>query len=191
MSYFKFSEYEVIPKEPYRIIHNCSGCGCKMIYVNTNHFRVNANGNCIDVWMIYQCSKCKHTYNLPIYERVNPARIAKKEYKEVLVNNEKLIFQYGTNTQLMRHNKVEIAWSNISYEIVGIKPMGATLVDNIVIHNPYGLKVRTEKVVADIMQISRKNIQSMIRNQLLVFSNKSLKRTTMVQSKQEVCKGSF
>ncbi|HAH17569.1 MAG TPA: hypothetical protein DCL29_00905 [Eubacterium sp.] len=32
-----------------------------MEFVNSKRFRVNANGNSVDVWLIYRCKKCKHS----------------------------------------------------------------------------------------------------------------------------------
>ena len=34
------------------VIHKCSGCNKKMPFVNSGKFRVNANGNNVDVWLI-------------------------------------------------------------------------------------------------------------------------------------------
>ena len=45
MCYEKITHYQIIPKEAYKVIRNCSGCGCKMQYISTEEFRVNANGN--------------------------------------------------------------------------------------------------------------------------------------------------
>lgn len=45
MSYLRKLEYTVIPEESFHIIRNCSGCGCKTVFHNTNSFRVNANGH--------------------------------------------------------------------------------------------------------------------------------------------------
>ena len=44
-------------------------------------FRVNANGNILDIWLIYQCVECKHTLNLAIYERKKASSITKEEYQ--------------------------------------------------------------------------------------------------------------
>ena len=87
MSYLR--KYEVIPVDTYKIIRQCSGCGCKSTFVSTNNFRVNANGNKIDVWLIYQCSKCRHTYNLTIYERIKAKDLNQEEYN-------RLIFKFHT-----------------------------------------------------------------------------------------------
>ena len=51
------------------VLHRCGGCGKKQPFVNTGKFRVNANGSRLDVWLIFRCSKCKHSWNLTVYER--------------------------------------------------------------------------------------------------------------------------
>ena len=40
--------------------------GRSKIFFNSGKFRVNANGNRIDIWLIYWCKKCKHSWNLSI-----------------------------------------------------------------------------------------------------------------------------
>ena len=44
-----------------RVFHRCGGCGKKQEFLNSGKFRVNANGNKVDVWLIYRCKKCKHS----------------------------------------------------------------------------------------------------------------------------------
>lgn len=51
---------------------------------------VNANGNRVDVWLIYRCKKCKHSWNLTIYERKKPAKIAPQEYELFMENDAEL-----------------------------------------------------------------------------------------------------
>ena len=122
MCYLEKIEYEIVPKESLAVIRNCPGCGKKTYFTNTKRFRVNANGNRLDVWLIYQCEKCKHTYKLAIYERVKASSLPEKEYQRFLSNDEQLAEMYGRNYQLFRKNRAEI-----------------------VIHNPCGLKIRPEK----------------------------------------------
>lgn len=111
MSYCNQSEYKIVPTESFKIKLKCQKCGRKMLFVNTGCFRVNANGNKLDVWLIYQCKKCKHTKNLTIYERRNAAKINPEEYELFLCNDETLARKYGTDVNLFRRNKSEIAWS--------------------------------------------------------------------------------
>lgn len=80
MSYLKKLEYELVLNESFLIVRRCSGCGRKTRFQNAKKFRVNANGNRLDVWLIYQCELCKHTYNLAIYERQSVSSIPKEEY---------------------------------------------------------------------------------------------------------------
>ena len=75
----------------------------KMHYRNTNKFRINANGNKLDVWLIYQCKKCKHTLNIPIYERVSPQKIPKELYEGFLANDEELALRYAADPALFKN----------------------------------------------------------------------------------------
>ena len=88
MSYLKKIEYEIVLDKSFKVVRNCSGCGMKTNYINTKRFRVNANGSKLDVWLIYQCEKCKHTYNLTIYERQKTISIPKEEYKQYTYGEE-------------------------------------------------------------------------------------------------------
>ncbi len=90
-----------------KILHKCSGCGKKMHFVNTGRFRVNANGNKVDIWLIYQCARCKHSLNLTVYERRKPNRIPQEEYRRFLENDEDLALQYGNDKAFLKRNRVE------------------------------------------------------------------------------------
>lgn len=100
MSYLKKIEYELIVKESFRVIRNCPKCGGKAHFVNTDKFRVNANGNKLDIWLIYRCVECKHTLNLAIYERQKVSLIPKDEYRRFLDNDEELAQMYGKDVRL-------------------------------------------------------------------------------------------
>lgn len=76
------------------VIRNCSGCGKKSYFINMKRFRVNTNGNRLDVWLIYQCENCKHTYNFTIHERAKVSSLPEKEYQHLLSNDERLAEMY-------------------------------------------------------------------------------------------------
>lgn len=180
MSYLKTKAYQIIPKESYKIIRNCSGCGGKAIYENTCHFRINANGNKLDVWLIYQCRKCKHTYNLSIYERIKPQMIQRDEYEGFLANNPALAKIYGLNKQLMAKNKVEVDWNDLAYELVGESLEGTLGIGSIEIQNPYGLKLRTEKVLSEILQISRNKVKLLEKEGIIAIEQSVLGKITKI-----------
>lgn len=167
MSYFKKTEYEIVPTQSFTILRNCSGCGRKTCFKNTNRFRVNANGNKLDVWLIYQCEKCRHTFNITIYERQSPASIPKEEYRGFLENDEQLAMRYGTDTGLFTRNRAEIDFDHIDYRF---KKLSETIKSDacegremITIQNPYGLKIRLEKLAADILGMSRNQIKKQMQ----------------------------
>ena len=110
MSYLKKMEYEIVLKDSFWVIRNCPKCGRKTYFKNTRKFRVNANGNKLDAWLIYQCEECKHTLNISIYERRKVSSIPKEEYQRFLKNDEQFAEMHGKNVQLFRKNKVTL-WS--------------------------------------------------------------------------------
>lgn len=163
MCYVRKYQYKIKPTESYKLIRNCPGCGAKSLYYNTNNFCVNANGDKIDVWLIYQCQNCKHTFNLSIYERVKVDDIQRNLYERFLKNDVLLSNKYGIDKTIFSKNKVAIDLKNLNYKIealsnsiefdknfVKFKPG-----DLIEVENCYGLRIRTDKIVADILNVSR------------------------------------
>lgn len=161
MSYLNTIEYRILPRHAYKIQRNCSGCKGKSNYINTGNFRVNANGNRIDVWLIYQCEKCRHTYNLTVHERVKPTEIPEENYKRFLANDAKLALEYGMNKALLAKNKAFISDEDMGYELLP-KASVEKLETQIILHNPYELKVRNDKLVSEILQISRSKAKKML-----------------------------
>ena len=166
MCYLEKIEYEIVPKGSLPVLHNCSGCGRKTVFQNTKKFRVNPNGNRLDVWLIYQCGRCKHTYNLAVYERAKVSSVSQKEYQCFLANDEELAEKYGRNFRFFQKNKAEVDLESLDYQFVRVK--GITDSTNlkgwveITVHNPYGLKVRPEKQIAEILGLSRSQIKKLM-----------------------------
>ena len=164
MSCFPVTEYEVIPTETYKILRNCSGCGSKTVYHNTNRFRVNANGKQIDIWLIYQCSKCKHTYNLSIHSRINRSALDKAEYEALLRNDQEIVYQYGLDRILFQQNGAEI-FGEPSYVLRNIgEGMGG---DSIRFRNPYHLRIRYDKLISECLEISRAEAKKVLETGVL------------------------
>lgn len=167
MSYLRKIEYEIILKESFSVIRNCAGCGRKTRFQNTKKFRINANGSKLDVWLIYQCEKCRHTLNLAIYERQKASSIPKAEYQRFLGNDEQFAEMYGKTVQLFRKNKAEIDFEQLPYDIVKLhestEHSDSTERILLQIHNSYELKIRPEKQIAEILGLSRSQVQKMMQ----------------------------
>ena len=91
-----------------KVYHRCGGCGKKQEFLNSGKFRVNANGNRVDVWLIYRCKKCKHSWNLTIYERRKPSKISSEEYELLMENDFELANQYGNDIEFLKRNNAEL-----------------------------------------------------------------------------------
>lgn len=166
MSYSKKLEYEIILKDSFLIIKCCPKCNRKTHFKNTKKFRINANNNKLDIWLIYQCKECKHTLNLAIYERQIVSSIPKEEYQYFLKNNEQLAEMYGKNIKLFKKNKAEIDFGKLDYDIVKrnetIENSGFVGQIFITINNPYMLKIRPEKQIAMVLGLSRNQVKNFL-----------------------------
>ena len=80
-----------------KVFHRCGGCGKKQEFVNSGKFRVNANGNRVDVWLIYRCKKCKHSWNLTIHERIRSSKLKKDDYELFLENDYEFAMKHGSD----------------------------------------------------------------------------------------------
>ena len=99
-------EYWIKSEQSFEILHACAGCKRKQSFVNTGYFRVNANSNKLDVWLIYQCQKCRHTLNIPIFERISPAKLDRELYEKFLENNAELAEEYGKSFSFFKSKKL-------------------------------------------------------------------------------------
>lgn len=93
--------------ESIRVYHRCGGCGKKQEFLNSGKFRVNANGNNLDVWLIYRCKKCKHSWNLTIYVRIRPGKIPKELFGAFQANDVETATAYGRNIDFLKKNHAE------------------------------------------------------------------------------------
>lgn len=166
MSYLNKIEYEIVMEESFVIIRNCAGCGRKTLFRNTEKFRVNANGNKVDVWLIYQCENCKHTCNLTIYERQKPTAIPTEEYRRFLENDEELAKIYGRNLQFFKRNKADVHAQGITFHVEKRKEERTKEWCSqqilLAIHNPGGLKLRPEKQIAEALGLSRSQVKRLL-----------------------------
>ncbi len=180
--------YRIQPIGSYVVIRKCSKCGCKTKFINTNHFRVNANGNLIDVWLIYQCENCKNTFNVTIYERRKPSLIHPEEYHGFLDNEEALALQYGNDKSLFAKNGAEIDLSHGNYEVIKNNEIRYNSTEYR-IENPFLIKIRTEKIVADILFMSRKQVKEYVTQGLIRYEQNYLSENTIIFADPSACYG--
>lgn len=194
MTYHKTIEYKITPTDAYKIIRYCGGCNKKTTYVSTGSFRVNANGKHIDVWLIYQCEQCKHTYNLAIHERVKVTALDKVSLKRFTENDGKMAYGYGVDKTIFDKNQAVIDVAQLGYAIevvseAGVEPqpflLGATesglpVSYGLTIKNPSGLKLRTDKILSEILGKSRSQIKAMVKDSLIQYEGNHIGLATQI-----------
>lgn len=163
MSYGKKIEYLIVPEQSFAVLRSCSGCGTRTRFVNTKRFRVNANKSRLDVWLIYQCAACKHTLNLTIYERQRADQIPPEEYHKFLSNDEALAEEWGRNISFFMKNRAEIDEKSLTYHLEKLRNETLQSPQEVMIlHNPYHLKIRPERLASEVLGISRSGIKKLL-----------------------------
>lgn len=173
MSYQNKTEYKILPEARYKIRKNCAGCRSKQIFVSTGNFRINANGNLLDVWLIYQCERCKHTLNIPIYERVQAHKLSKEEYQAFLENNLELAHQYERDKAIFSRSHLEIAWDLLKYTLIPIKAETFDIQKdsiNVFVQNPFKIPVREDKLLTEILSLSRSQIKKLLKEERITIT---------------------
>lgn len=188
MSYLTKIEYEIVLSDSLPVIRGCSKCGVKTRFRNTKKFRVNANGNKLDVWLIYQCENCKHTLNLAIYERQKVTSLAKDEYMRFLSNDEELAERYGKNMQFFRKNKADIDFEGLNYDFVKLHEENSDCGEQILltIHNPYQLKIHPEKQIAEVLGLSRSQVKKLVEQGEIKLEKSSLQSISIALQAERV-----
>lgn len=164
----KTIEYTVIPTESYAVLRGCAGCGRKSRFESTGKFRVNANGSRLDVWLIYACTDCGHTYNLPVLERVRSRDVPRRQYARFLENDPALALACGTDRACFARCRAEIAGAP-AFRLAGpaAPPQSGECVR---VLNPHGLPLRADKLAAQLLGVSRTKLRALEKVGALAFT---------------------
>lgn len=166
MCYLKKYQWELIPDSLPIVKRSCPKCNEKTNYINSKKFRINASKNKIDIWLIYKCEKCKSTWNMTIYERIKPCNISKQEYDKFLSNDSELAKKYAFNLRIYSKNKAEIVLEHINYRSVQRELEAYYIKENELVIElvcKYPIDLRVDKLLSDILGISRSKIKSMYK----------------------------
>ena len=145
------------PVKPPAVRRQCPGCG-KGLYESTGRFRVNANGNRLDVWLIYRCMQC--------------GKLSEEKLLKYQENDEEEALRAAYSNFLMNQNRVEVLWETLEYEVEKsgreelmqephrISDQAAVIV--IRIRNEYGLPIRFGRLLAGELGISGGKVKTLV-----------------------------
>lgn len=156
-------KWRIIPSSQPEVIRSCPKCGNHTTYESTGCFRVNANQNNIDVWLIYQCNKCKSTWNLEILSRTNSNTIDKELYRKYLGNDPDLARCYAFDVPTHSRNKSTLCYDHITYEILGdsinLKELQEKIEIEVVCDYPLG--IRLDKILSKQLDTTREHVKKL------------------------------
>jgi len=171
MSYFKKIQWKIVANGNTKVVRNCPKCNKKSDFYSTEKFRINANKGNIDVWLIYKCGKCKSTWNMSIYERINIKDISMEEYDKFLANDKKLAESYGSNVEIHNKNKSELIMELDDYQVIekeiGNGEIEDTIKIELVLDQP--VKLRLDKLISSQLNISRTEVKRMYQEGFIYF----------------------
>lgn len=177
MSCLNEYKWKIEPERFPKVIRNCPKCGCKTEYINTGKFRVNANKNSLDVWIIFQCKKCKSTWNMSIYERVNPGDIYKDEYIGFLENDEELMRVYAFDERLYGRNKAEVSMDDIGFKVNKSSDWKQGEEDSVIdLSCDFPIKIRMDKFLSENLTLSRSSIKKLIEDGSITVGERNISK---------------
>lgn len=166
----KGAVWTIRPVKPPAVRRQCPGCG-KGVYESTGRFRVNANGNRLDVWLVYRCTHCGKSWNMEILDRVESGRLSEEKRLKYEENDKEEALRAACSSCLMNRNRVEALWETLEYEIEKsereelmqkphrISAEGAVIV--IRIRNEYGLPIRLGRLLSVELGISGRKLRTL------------------------------
>ena len=175
--------WKVVPSGIPTIIKNCPKCGNHSIFESSGNFRINANQSLIDVWLIYQCRKCKSTWNMELLSRVPSRSIDKELYQSYLQNDFILAKQYAFDAVVHSRNKVSINYDEISYDIIGdpILICEGSIVINL--NSDYPLELRLDKLLSKQLGLTRVAIKNLHKEgKIMVHNSSDIKKVNLNKS---------
>lgn len=156
-------DWEVIPLELPTVSKNCSRCKTKRRFYCSEKFRINANRQYLDVWLIYRCMKCDFTWNLPIYERYAVQDIDSDLYEAMKANDRAVAWRYAFDLERLRKYVYQVN-AELDYDI----RRHAYNIDSalyrycrIVIKLTFSCDIRLDKFLSRELKITRSKIKTM------------------------------
>lgn len=154
--------WQVAPLQCPLIRRHCSRCKSAMPFACSMKFRTNAHKKRIDVWLIYRCSACDETWNLPIHERVTVGDIALDEFQAIARNDPALAVRHAFNRQRLAHHGISVEDSSA----VAVRKsqesgcQGAALIEiHLALERP--CQMRLDRLLSSELAVTRNQLRSL------------------------------
>ena len=180
MSSLLHVEWTVLTAGSPQIKRLCGRCGCTRAFVSTGKFRLNANGNRLDAWLIYKCLTCGNRWNRALFERRALQSLSKELLEALQENNAEFARRVELSASTRTENRLPGGSTCFSIN----KRLLSSVVDDgisfsLTILNPGGCKLRVDRILAVGLGISRRSVYELADSgglRLVNGNQKSLKR---------------
>ncbi|MFH1726904.1 MAG: DUF1062 domain-containing protein [Pseudomonadota bacterium] len=175
-------EWRLVPTSVPKVKWLCGGCKSASLFESTGKFRVNAQKKTIDVWLIYSCTNCGHTWNASIYKRVSAKNLSAEEFLSFQRNDEPLALKYAFDFEMLKRNSAIID-QDIEFEVLGkdlnLKNLACNSEISIVIKGAYPVDLRLDKILSQKLGVSRNELKKLIDSGKIQIApkKKGLKRS--------------
>ncbi|MEJ3744312.1 DUF1062 domain-containing protein [Actinomycetes bacterium KLBMP 9797] len=88
----------------------CVDCRSESATTGEGRFRVNANGNLLDVWLLVRCVSCDRTSKLTVHERAPVRSLDPAALDGYQANDPELVAATLLDPLLARRNRVTLDW---------------------------------------------------------------------------------
>jgi hypothetical protein len=132
--------------------------------VCSKRFRLNFNGKLADIWLIYRCDACDHTYGLEIIERTPVSRIDPEPLSRATENDGRLAAGYARDLPLLKANGVRLLEGD-RWRIAARRssPPAVTRSAGLTIVFPEPLVVRMDRLLASSLGLKRSEVVRLVR----------------------------
>ena len=174
-------KWTVLSVETPHLLRPCGRCDSIRSFASTGKFRLNANGNRLDAWLIYACLACGRRWNRAILHR-RPINSVSQTLLLALQENDTALARKMALAPPDKSDE-EIIGSNPEFMLEKrlLTPIGSQcLSSRLTILNPSRNSVRLDKLLAAGLTLSRSMIHSLVAMGAIALacgSCKGLKRT--------------
>lgn len=94
--------WRITPLDYPRISRRCPNCARKTQFQCSGKFRINAQKQRLDIWLIYRCDDCSATWNYPLFERCAVRDIDAALLAAVSHNNSRAVQSFAFDLARLR-----------------------------------------------------------------------------------------
>lgn len=141
---------------------------------------MNANGNRLDAWLIYRCPICGRRWNRAVFHRRPVAEFGKDILERLQTNDQDLAERISRSRDFVAGLRTHTATEHFTVDLnvdgkLGHLAKHATLL----IRNPSKCEARLDRLLANGLKLSRKEVASLFEcgaMRLIGLSKKQLRR---------------